>query len=121
MHVPRELVVTIVKVIAAGLFATWSITGAALAASVVNQDSREQGLTILEGGNLKSYVLKPQGMLEGVCEKGCLVRLNDSSNDEYRLDGSETVAIDGGYLYFAGPDRKAERPVPDGSPQKKKL
>ena len=40
--------------------------------------------------------------------KGCVIRLSDSENDEYELEGSEIVSIEDGYLYYDGPDSGAE-------------
>ena len=52
--------------------------------------------------------MKPLGSLDGVCLKGCVIRLSDSENDEYELEGSEVVSIEDGYLYYDGPDGGAE-------------
>ncbi len=51
--------------------------------------------------------MKPSAVLEGICAKGCVIRLNDSENDEYELKGSEVVSIEDGYLYYDGPAAEA--------------
>jgi hypothetical protein len=58
----------------------------------------------MEGEAKADHVLKPSQVLEGICEKGCVIRLNDSENDEYELEGSEVVSIEEGYLYYDGPE-----------------
>ncbi len=51
--------------------------------------------------------------LEGVCDKGCVIRLNDSEKDEYELKGSEAVSIEDGSLYYDGPPASAVPKVGD--------
>ena len=74
-----------------------------LAASVTNGDYKDYKVTIIEGEAKQDHVLRPSLVLEGVCQKGCVIRLNDSENNEYKLDGSELVSIEGGDLYYDGP------------------
>lgn len=84
---------------------------AALAVSITNRDDKDHKVTVVEGESTKDHVLKPMAVLEGVCGKGCIVRLDDSENDEYELEGTEVVSIEDGYLYYDGPDAPAE-PMP---------
>jgi hypothetical protein len=51
--------------------------------------------------------LVPSAALKGICQKGCVIRLNDSDNDEYELKGSDVVSIEDGYLYYDGPPASA--------------
>jgi len=90
------------------------VAGAAVAASITNRDAHDQKVTVIEGESAKDHVLKPSAVLEGVCGKGCVVRLNDSVNDEYELEGNEVVSIEGGYLYYDGTDAPAEPQSSDG-------
>jgi hypothetical protein len=83
----------------------------AVAVMISNRDDRDHKVTIIEGDAKKDHTLKPSSALEGVCEKGCIVRLNDSENDEYELDGTEVVSIEDGYLYYDGPDAPGEPPA----------
>jgi hypothetical protein len=39
-------------------------------------------------------------VIGGVCQKSCIIRLNDNVNDEYELDGSESVSVEAGFLYY---------------------
>ncbi len=61
----------------------------AQAASVKNRDDKDYKVMIIEGEAKQDHVLRPSLVLEGVCKKGCVIRLNGSVNDEYKLDGSE--------------------------------
>ena len=74
------------------------------AATVTNRDAKEYKLTVLEGDKAQHHTLKPSSVLQDVCPKGCIVRLNDSENDEYELEGTEIVSIEDGYLYYDVPD-----------------
>ncbi len=85
----------------------------ALAASVTNRDDKDYKVTIIEGEAKQDHVLRPSAVLEGVCKKGCVVRLNDSENNEYKLGGSELVSIEGGDLYYEGPAADAASEVGD--------
>lgn len=101
-----------------------SFCGAVLAAdiaaavSLTNRDARDHKVTIVEGDKQQEHTLKPSAMLDGLCAKGCIIRLNDSENDEYELDGTEVVSIEDGYLYYDGPDAPGEPEAGDaGKPQ----
>jgi hypothetical protein len=86
-------------------------TGPAQSATVTNRDAKDYKVTIIEGDKSQDHVLKPAGVLSGVCTRGCVVRLNDSENDEYELEGTEIVSIEDGYLYYDVPDS-----IPETSP-----
>ena len=94
--------------VSAGSLAALFAVQAAAAVSITNRDAKDHKVTIIEGDAKKEHVLKPTSVVEGVCEKGCVVRLNDSDNDEYELDGTEVVSIEDGYLYYDGPDAPVE-------------
>ena len=98
-------------VFAAGAIATLLLTSTADAVSVTNRDEKDHTISIVEGDAKQDHVLKPSQVLSGVCQKGCIIRLNDSESDEYELEGPEVVSIEEGYLYYDGPDAPAE-PVP---------
>jgi len=67
------------------------------------------------GDAKEDHILKPSQVLAGVCEKGCVMRLHDSENDEYLLEGPEPVSIEDGNLYYDGTDQPA-RPDADAPP-----
>ena len=87
------------------------VSASAKAVSVTNRDDKDHKLTIVEGDAKQDHLLKPSGMIDAVCLKGCVLRLGESENDEYELEGTEVVSIEDGYLYFDGPEVKAE-PAP---------
>ena len=88
----------------------------ASAVSVTNRDDKDYKLTVVEGDAKVDHVLKAAGVLEGVCPKGCIIRLGDSENDEYELEGTEVVSIEDGYLYYDGPDAGSQT-VPGANAQ----
>lgn len=98
------------KVSAAGMIAALLMTSAASAVTVTNRDSKDIKVTIIEGEARQDQVLAAGKVIEGVCQKGCIVRLNDSENDEYELEGSEAVSVEEGFLYY-------DTPPGDGAPQ----
>jgi hypothetical protein len=102
-----ELTVKAVRFLTVNLMATLIAFEAAAAVSITNRDDKEHKITIIEGDSRKEHSLKPAAVMDGVCDKGCIVRLNDSDNDEYELEGNEVVSIEDGYLYYDGPDTPA--------------
>jgi hypothetical protein len=96
------------------LVAALLFTSAAGAATVVNRDDRDHKVTIIEGGVQKDHVLKANAALEGICQKGCLIRLDDSDEDPYELEGSEVTSIEGGQLYDDELEAPAEPSAGDG-------
>jgi hypothetical protein len=97
-----------------------ALTGlpSAFASSIVNRDGTDQKVSIIEGNAAADHILRPSATLEGVCKKGCVIRLNDNRNGEYELTGSEVVSIEGGYLYYAGPPASAVPKAGDADPPK---
>ena len=86
------------------------LTTAAQAVSVTNRDSQDHKVTVIEGDSKVDHVLKPDAILQDVCQKGCLMRLDDSSEDPYELEGSEVTSIEDGQLYDDEPEAPAEPP-----------
>lgn len=79
---------------------------AGAAVTFVNRDDKDHKLTVIEDGGAKTtdHTLKPSQVLEGICEKGCVVRINDSEEDEYELEAGDKVSIEEGYLYYDEPE-----------------
>jgi hypothetical protein len=94
--------------IVAGMIAAASCTEAGAVVSLTNRDARDHKVTIIEDDKKQDHTLTPSAVLEGVCQKGCIIRLNDSENDEYELEGTEVVSIEEGYLYYDGPETPFE-------------
>ncbi|MEQ1717402.1 MAG: hypothetical protein ABL907_15715 [Hyphomicrobium sp.] len=90
------------------------------AVTLTNRDERDHKVTVVEGETKTDHVLKPNQVLEKICPKGCVVRLNDGDDDEYQLEVDDIVSIEEGYLYHDGPDAAPETPsptAPQGGPQ----
>jgi hypothetical protein len=92
---------------------------AADAASITNRDDQEQKLTIIEGEAMTEHTLKPGQVLDNVCMKGCIIRLNGNEDDEYEVEGTDVVSMEEGFLYYDGPDEPQQpsgpsTPIPPG-------
>ncbi len=70
-----------------------AMTMPALAATVVNKDSKTQVLVIVEGGSRVEVAVEP-GASESICSSGCFVTL--PNGDRIALSGGETVELEGG-------------------------
>lgn len=84
----------------------WPISSGIAAVTLVNRDDKDHKLTVIEESGTKTtdHILKPSQVLEGICEKGCVIRINDSEEDEYELEAGDKVSIEEGYLYYDEPD-----------------
>jgi len=87
------------RVIPGFLIALLLSPSAVHSASIANRDDRDHTVTIIEGSSQKDHILKPNAVMEGVCEAGCLIRLDASRDDPFELDGSEITSIEDGLLY----------------------
>jgi hypothetical protein len=84
-----------------------SSSTAAHAVSITNRDDHDHKVTVIEGNTKADHVLKPSQALNGICAKGCTIRLNDTEDDEYQLDAPDVVSIEDGSLFYDGPDAAA--------------
>lgn len=98
------------RVIPGFLIAALLSSSAVQAASITNRDDRDYIVTVIEEGSQKDHVLKPNAVLQGICEKGCLIRLGDQ-DDPFELQGSDVTSIEEGQLY----DDEAGVPTEPGS------
>lgn len=98
-------------VLTVGSIAALLMTSAASAVTITNRDINEMKISVMEGATKQDHVLASGKGLGGVCEKGCIIRLNDSETDEYELEGPEVVSIEGGFLYYDGSESGS---VPQG-------
>ena len=90
---------------------------AAHAVSITNRDDQDHKVTIIEGELSAEHMLKPLQALNGICARGCVIRLNDSEDDEYQLEADDVVSIEDGSLYYDGPDAGPEqRPLGGDKP-----
>lgn len=86
------------RVVPAALLSAVLLATSAGAASVTNRDGIDHKVTVIEGDSKQDHVVKAGGILEGICPKGCILRLNDSTDDPYELEGPEVTWIEGGEL-----------------------
>ena len=117
---PRSSLIA-ASLLAASIGSIAVLPGEADAASLGNRDEKDRKVTIVAPSGSKEHVLKPGAMLQGVCTKGCIVRLDEGTDREYELEGNEIVSVEKGYLYFEGPETPAaadavEPPKPGGKP-----
>ena len=101
---------TNLRVYAACTIAALLMTSAAAAATITNRSDTEVRLSITEGSSRQTKVLPAGKVIDGVCQKGCIIRLNDDANDEYELEGSESVSVEGGFLYYDSPEKEGAPP-----------
>ena len=87
---------------------------AAHAVSITNRDDHDHKVTVIEGSAKADHVLKPSQSLNGICAKGCTIRLNDVEDDEYQLDANDVVSIEDDTLFYEGPDTAAAQLPADG-------
>ena len=104
------------KRIAAGMA---GVAAAALASNVAavtltNRDDRDYRITVVEGESSRELTVKPAAVLDSFCQKGCVIRLNNSEDEEYELEGNETVSIEDGLLYYDGPETLTEPDASEG-------
>lgn len=94
---------------AVGVIGLLSSNTAAHAASITNRDELDHKVTIIEGESKADHVLKPSQTLSDICARGCIVRLNDSEDDEYQLEAVDVVSIEDGGLYYddAGAEQRS--------------
>jgi hypothetical protein len=106
---------SLLRALLAGTTALALTASVAHAATVTNRDTRDHKVTIIEGETKKDLTLKPQQALDGICAKECILRLNDSEDDEYQIEPDDLVSIEEGNLYYDSP----ETPAPQGKPGEK--
>lgn len=94
------------RAFAVGAIAVLLMTSTATAVTITNRGDKEVKLKITEGASRSDAVLPPGKVIEGVCQKGCIIRLNDSADDEYELDGSESLSVEEGFLYYESSNDK---------------
>lgn len=79
--------------------ALFAFSSVAPAVSIKNRDDTDHKVTIIEDGLQTDHNLKKDQVLEGVCQKGCTVRIDGDDVNPYELEGSEDTSIEGGDLY----------------------
>lgn len=87
------------RVVPGFLIAALLSPSAVHSASITNRDDRDHKITVIEGSSQKDHVLKPNAVLDGICGTGCLIRIGDSQDDPFELEGSDVTSIEEGQLY----------------------
>jgi hypothetical protein len=87
--------------------AAWSFVvlfqaGTAHAASLHNKDGVTYKVEVMVKSARRLHELAPGEAMRGFCEEGCIIRLNESADNDYELEGSERVSIEGGLVYYDG-------------------
>jgi hypothetical protein len=106
------------SVLTAKAIAVLLMTSAASAATITNRGDKEVKLTITEDTSVQDEVLPIGKVIDGVCQKSCIIRLNDGVNGEYELDGSESVSVEEGFLYYDSPANGGAPPVGSASEER---
>ncbi len=88
------------------VFAALACADAADALTLTNRDEQDHKVTVIEGEKKTDFVVKPSESLADVCPKGCVIRLDDIADEDqdYELEGTETVSIEDGFLYYESPE-----------------
>lgn len=78
-------------------------------------------MTILEKSQASvSRALKPEETLQGICSKGCILRLNGSERHEFIVEPDQRLSIEGGDIFLDGIDTPSQpsqdTPNPPASP-----
>jgi hypothetical protein len=89
---------------------------AAAQVSITNRDDRDHKLTLIEGEAKQDRLLKPNETALDLCQKGCILRLNDNEDDEYQLEVGDVVSIEDGFLYYDGPEEPPQQGQPGAQP-----
>lgn len=96
------------RVVPGVLIAVLLSSSAVHSASITNRDDKDHTVTVIEGSSQKGHVLKPNAVLSGICETGCLIRLGDSQDDPFELESSDVTSIEEGQLYDDGAEVPSE-------------
>jgi hypothetical protein len=58
----------------------------------------------------RQHELAPGKLMTGFCSEGCVIRLDESAANDYALEGTERVSIEGGVVYYDGEVVKPKEP-----------
>jgi hypothetical protein len=75
-----------------------TVVSPAYALKLTNRDATEQKMTISENTASREAVLKPAETLDGICNGGCTIQMQDG--EEYEFDGTEIVSIEEGLMFL---------------------
>jgi hypothetical protein len=86
------------KTLAALSFLSLLLIPTAHAVTVKNLDGADHTFTVVEGASSQDLSLKPGASVDGICLKGCLIKLT-GDQDTYELEGGEVTSIEDGVLW----------------------
>ena len=76
----------------------------ASAATLRNGDATAHMVKIVRRGKADEEVtVAPGAVRKELCQDGCILRLTGDGNNDYKLEGTERVSIEGGLVYYDGP------------------
>lgn len=78
----------------------------AYAVTLTNNDSVTYKIEVIAKPAGIKQELAPGKSIKDICQQGCVIRLNGSADNEYELEGSERVSIEGGLVYYDGEELK---------------
>jgi hypothetical protein len=76
----------------------------AQALKLTNRDATEQKMIIHENNGSREQVLKPSETMDGFCNAGCTIQMQDG--EEYEFDGNEVVSIEEGLMFEDEPENQ---------------
>jgi hypothetical protein len=71
------------------------------ALKLTNRDPGEQKMVVSENNATREQVLKPAETVDGFCNTGCTIKMQDG--EEYEFDGNEIVSIEEGLMFLDDP------------------
>jgi hypothetical protein len=101
----RALLTAAVLVVAAS-------TTDVVAATLRNNDAKTYKVDVIVKSSRRQHELAPGKTLADFCAEGCIIRLDESAENDYALEGTERVSIEGGVVYYDG---EVAKPKDDAS------
>lgn len=77
-------------------------TAPAAAVTLKNNDQESYQVEVIAKSSARQFDLDAGNSMTDFCKTGCVIRLNGNAENEYSLEGSERVSIEGGLVYYDG-------------------
>ncbi|MGI9523460.1 MAG: hypothetical protein ACR2PG_17655 [Hyphomicrobiaceae bacterium] len=81
---------------------TAGFSGLGYAVTVTNVDRVPRKITVVQGAARETHTLEQNAIVRGLCNNGCIVRIDDDPEKDFRLEGNERVSIENGLLFYDG-------------------
>lgn len=99
---------TLLVVLAASLVGALALPANVLASSITNRDRADYRVSLVEDSVVTEHILAPSETLSSTCAESCVLHLNrDPGHDGYRIEATDVVSIEDGYLYYDAPPASA--------------